>query len=231
MKKRVISGAFAVLLAVSAVTGISAASDPELLKEPQETFQDETEEEEIPTEEQEPEFSEGNSSEFEEVPETDFEQDSAEEYFDVITSADQGVIVFEEDLLNLEKSGTTDLSEEELQQLQGQEHAFQAGEIVGFYIQPFDGYECREVAAESEEENISVTLGENQKYEFFMPRSQVLLQAEFEKNHEEIAEEADIFTDGKETEDVAAAARTVAVKAVAANYKMRAEYAFAYAFR
>ena len=30
MKKRVISGAFAVLLAVSAVTGISAASDPEL---------------------------------------------------------------------------------------------------------------------------------------------------------------------------------------------------------
>ena len=85
--------------------------------------------------------------------------------------------------------------------------------------------------AESEGENISVTLGENQKYEFFMPQGQVLLRAEFEKDHEETAEEADVFTDGKETEDVAAAARTVAVKAVAENYKMRAEYAFAYAFR
>lgn len=231
MKKRVISGVFAVLLAVSAVTGISAASDMELSGELQETFQDETEEKEIPIEEQEPEFSEGDSSEFEESPETDFEQDSAEDYFEVITSADQGVIVFEADLLNLEKSSKTDLSEEELQQLQEQEHTFQAGEIVGFYIQPFDGYECREVMAESEGENISVTLGENQKYEFFMPQGQVLLRAEFEKDHEETAEEADIFTDGKETEDVAAAARTVAVKAVAENYKMRAEYAFAYAFR
>ena len=57
MKKRVISGVFAVLLAVSAVTGISAASDMELSGELQETFQDETEEEEIPIEEQEPEFS------------------------------------------------------------------------------------------------------------------------------------------------------------------------------
>ena len=231
MKKRVISGVFAVLFAVSAVTGISAASDMELSGELQETFQDETEEKEIPIEEQEPEFSEGDSSEFEESPETDFEQDSAEDYFEVITSADQGVIVFEADLLNLEKSSKTDLSEEELQQLQEQEHTFQAGEIVGFYIQPFDGYECREVMAESEGENISVTLGENQKYEFFMPQGQVLLRAEFEKDHEETAEEADIFTDGKETEDVAAAARTVAVKAVAENYKMRAEYAFAYAFR
>ena len=231
MKKRVISGVFAVLLAVSAVTEISAASDMELSGELQETFQDETEEEEIPIEEQEPEFSEGDSGEFEESPETDFEQDSAEEYFEVITSADQGVIVFEADLLNLEKSSKTDLSEEELQQLQEQEHTFQAGEIVGFYIQPFDGYECREVMAESEGENISVTLGENQKYEFFMPQGQVLLRAEFEKDHEETAEEADVFTDGKETEDVAAAARTVAVKAVAENYKMRAEYAFAYAFR
>ena len=143
MKKRVISGVFAVLLAVSAVTGISAASDMELSGEPQETFQDETEEEEIPIEAQEPEFSEGDSGEFEESPETDFEQDSAEEYFEVMTSADQGVIVFEADLLNLEKSSKTDLSEEELQQLQEQEHTFQAGEIVGFYIQPFDGYECR----------------------------------------------------------------------------------------
>ena len=79
MKKRVISGVFAVLLAVSAVTGISAASDMELSGEPQETFQDETEEEEIPIEAQEPEFSEGDSGEFEESPETDFEQDSAEE--------------------------------------------------------------------------------------------------------------------------------------------------------
>ena len=43
MKKRVISGVFAVLLAVSAVTGISAASDMELSGELQETFQDETE--------------------------------------------------------------------------------------------------------------------------------------------------------------------------------------------
>ena len=68
MKKRVISGVFAVLLAVSAVTGISAASDMELSGELQETFQDETEEEEIPIEEQEPEFSEGDSSEFEESP-------------------------------------------------------------------------------------------------------------------------------------------------------------------
>ena len=121
------------------VTGISAASDMELSGELQETFQDETEEEEIPIEEQEPEFSEGDSSEFEESPETDFEQDSAEDYFEVITSADQGVIVFEADLLNLEKNSKTDLSEEELQQLQEQEHTFQAGEIVGFYIQPFDG--------------------------------------------------------------------------------------------
>ena len=63
MKKRVISGVFAVLLAVSAVTGISAASDMELSGELQETFQDETEEKEIPIEEQEPEFSEGDSSE------------------------------------------------------------------------------------------------------------------------------------------------------------------------
>ena len=61
MKKRVISGVFAVLLAVSAVTGISAASDMELSGELQETFQDETEEEEIPIEEQEPEFSEGDN--------------------------------------------------------------------------------------------------------------------------------------------------------------------------
>lgn len=59
MKKRVISGVFAVLFAVSAVTGISAASDMELSGELQETFQDETEEKEIPIEEQEPEFSEG----------------------------------------------------------------------------------------------------------------------------------------------------------------------------
>ena len=61
----------------------------------------------------------------------DSEQDSAEDYFEVITSADQGVIlVFEADLLNLEKNSKTDLSEEELQQLQEQEHTFQAGEIV-----------------------------------------------------------------------------------------------------
>ena len=112
MKKRVISGVFAVLLAVSAVTGISAASDMELSGELQETFQDETEEEEIPIEAQEPEFSEGDSSEFEESPETDIEQDSAEDYFEVITSAAQGVIVFEADLLNLEKNSKTDLSEE-----------------------------------------------------------------------------------------------------------------------
>ena len=58
--------------------------------------------------------------------------------------------MFEADLLNLEKSSKIDLSEEELQQLQEQEHTFQAGEIVEFYIQPFDGYECREVMAESE---------------------------------------------------------------------------------
>ena len=130
MKKRVISGVFAVLLAVSAVTGISAASDMELSGELQETFQDETEEKEIPIEEQEPEFSEGDSSEFEESPETDFEQDSAEDYFEVITSADQGVIVFEADLLNLEKSSKTDLSEEELQQFEETFEELRIGTLV-----------------------------------------------------------------------------------------------------
>ena len=68
MKKRVIAGVWAALLAVSAVTGISAASDVALSRRScRKTFQDETEEKEVPIDEQEPGFSEGDSSEFEEM--------------------------------------------------------------------------------------------------------------------------------------------------------------------
>lgn len=102
---------------------------------------------------------------------------------------------------------------------------------MGFYIHPFEGYECTEVIAESEGEAVSVTLGEDQRYEFVMPESSVILNAEFEKIPGEENEEAEIFNDGEEAEAVSTSARSTAVKAVAANYKMRPEYAFAYAFR
>ena len=88
---------------------------------------------------------------------------------------------------------------------------------MGFYIHPFEGYECTEVTAESEGEAVSVTLGEDQRYEFVMPESSVILNAEFEKIPGEENEEAEIFNDGEEAEAVSTSARSTAVKAVAAN--------------
>ncbi len=79
------------------------------------------------------------------------------------------------------KNSKTDLSEERIAAVTGAGAYFSGRRNRRIYIQPFDGYECREIMAESEGENISVTLGENQKYEFLCPKGQVLLQAEFEK--------------------------------------------------
>lgn len=236
MKKRIISGIIAVVFTVSAVTGISAASDFVSSDETYEEFQDEIEEgEEFPDEKNEDagflEKEENDPEEPPELPETDFEQDSEEDRFEVTARAEQGTIVFETDLQETEEEKKTDLSEEELQQIQEQNHFFAAGEMVGFYVQPFDSYECRKVVAESDGESISVTLGKNDRYEFLMPQSPVMLMAEFEKISEEKPEEETLFTDGNEMGPVSTSGRSTVVKAVAENYKMRPEYAFAYAFR
>lgn len=236
MKKRIISGIFAALFAVSAVTGISAASDSVFQEEIQDEFQDADGDEDIfmPGDETEKaddeDFSEDADGDSAEISETDFEENMEPDSFDVTVRAEQGTIVFETDLLQL-KEEQEKLSADELLQMQEREHLFVAGEAVGFYIHPFEGYECTEVTAESEGEAVSVTLGEDQRYEFVMPESSVILNAEFEKIPGEENEEAEIFNDGEEAEAVSTSARSTAVKAVAANYKMRPEYAFAYAFR
>ena len=94
-----------------------------------------------------------------------FEENMEPDSFDVTVRAEQGTIVFETDLLQL-KEEQEKLSADELLQMQEREHLFVAGEAVGFYIHPFEGYECTEVTAESEGEAVSVTLGEDQRYPF-----------------------------------------------------------------
>lgn len=234
MKKRILSGIFAVLLATSAVTGISAASDPVFLDDASEEFQDDIEEEEeLPAEEDDDdtEISEDDDGILEEMPEADFVQNSEKEYFEVTVRTEQGAAVFESELLETGRTDWMDLDKEELLQMQEQKHVFAAGEAVGFYIRPFEGYECSEVTAEDESGEISLTLGEDQRYEFFMPPGPVVLNVEFAKIPEEDTEEVELFTDGDDMETVSTSARTTAVRAVASNYKMRPEYAFAYAFR
>lgn len=101
---------------------------------------------------------------------------------------------------------------------------------MGFYIYSFEGYECTGVTAEYKGGSIPVTLGEDQRYEFFMPESTVTLRAEFQEIQTDETEEAEIFTDGEEEAAAArASARAVTVKSVSADYKMNPEYAFTYA--
>ena len=115
MKKRIISGIFAALFAVSAVTGISAASDSVF----QEEIQDADGDEDIfmPGDETEKaddeEFSEDADGDSAEISETDFEENMEPDSFDVTVRAEQGTIVFETDLLQL-KEEQEKLSADEL---------------------------------------------------------------------------------------------------------------------
>lgn len=212
MKKRMIAGVWAAFFAVSAVTGISAASDVSFPEGMQEEFQDEKEEVPSSEWEEEKDFSEDAPDDLADMPEMDFGQEAETGRFEVITEAEHGTVVF----------GTE----------QEQEYFFAAGEAVGFYIYSFEGYECTGVTAEYKGGSIPVTLGEDQRYEFFMPESTVTLRAEFQEIQTDETEEAEIFTDGEEEAAAArASARAVTVKSVSADYKMNPEYAFTYAFR
>lgn len=158
MKKKMLSGLFAVLFAFSTVTGISAASDSVFSEKMQEEFQDEMkEEEEVFEKEDDGENSEEDPDASEETVEADFEQDSV---------TDQDLPEFEADLPEFQEDALPESEEEEI----------------------------------SQQENLFTS------------------------------EEADIFTDGA-AEEVGTSVRSTAVKAVASNYRMRPEYAFAYAFR
>ena len=109
MKKRIISGIFAALFAVSAVTGISAASDSVFQEEIQDEFQDADGDEDIfmPGDETEKaddeDFSEDADGDSAEISETDFEENTEPDSFDVTVRAEQGTIVFETDLLQLKE--------------------------------------------------------------------------------------------------------------------------------
>ena len=209
MKKRMVAGVFAVFFAVSAVTGISAASDGSFPEKMQEEFQDK---EETPSYEwkEDKDFSEDDPDNPANMPEIDFGQEAETDRFEVITEAEHGTVVFEP--------------------MQEREAFFAAGETVGFYIHSFEDYECTGVTAEYEGGIIPVTVGEDQKYEFFMPESSVTLRVEFQKI--QIDETEEIFTDGdEEIQAMSASARAVTVKSISADYKMNPEYAFTYAFR
>lgn len=215
MKKKITTGILAILTAVSIVTGTFAASDP--------TFQPEEFREEDFSEWEEDASSDDSIFADEEEPETVFEKESSEENFEVTVNAEGGYVVFESDI--------DSSSEEELLLMQEREHFFNAGEAVGFYVRPFEGYECTEVTATGENENLVLSLDEEERYEFFMPQSSVELKVEFVKKELEDSAGEELFSDGEDMAAASASARAVAVKSVPADYKMNPEYAFTYAFR
>ena len=214
MKKKITTGLLAVLTAVSAVTGTFAASDP--------AFQSEELQDDVFSEGEDFDSDDDISAEQEE-PETVFEPEASEESFEVTVNAKDGYIVFEAD--------PDSFSEEELLLMQEEEHFFNAGEAVEFYVRPFEGYECTEVTATGENGNLVLSLAEEETYEFFMQQSSVELKAEFVKKETEDPEGEEIFSDGEDVAAVSVSARAVSVKSVSADYKMNPEYAFTYAFR
>ena len=120
MKKRMIAGVWAAFFAVSAVTGISAASDVSFPEGMQEEFQDEKAEVPSSEWEEEKDFSEDAPDDLADMPEMDFGQEAETGRFEVITEAEHGTGVFETE--------------------QEQEYFFAAGEAVGFYMYSFEGY-------------------------------------------------------------------------------------------
>lgn len=226
MKKKTVSGALAMLAAVSLATGTFAASGAEFQSdEMAEIFQ----EEESADGNEDSVFWEDRDAEVDEATDPAFEEETAES-FEVNTEAEEGVIVFESDLSGISEEERADLTKEDFLMMQEQSHFYTPGEAVGFYVYAFEGYECQEVAVKGKEREFSLTLSEDRKYEFFMPEESVTLKAEFTKNTLEEPGNEMLFTDN-ETAAVKAASRTITVKSVASDYKMNPEYAFTYAFR
>lgn len=238
MKKRIIAGIGAALFAISTVTGTFAAeysgeeqdemwesnSDVEISGD-QETGQNPAEWGEDSTNQKD------DFADIEDITETDNE-DTNPDVFTVSVKADEGSVLFESDVSELSEEEKALLADEELQMMQNREHTYAPGESVGFYVRPFEGYECSKVTAVSESGILPLTLNVDEKYEFYMPESDVNLDVEFIKNIQDETEEETVFTDGEENfPQVNAAARMIAVKAVDEDYKMNPEYAFTYAFR
>ena len=229
MKKKTVSGILAVLMAFFAVTGTAAASEPIFQSE---EIQEEFHEEDLPEQDAGSDFSEGGDVDLDEISEPEFEEEPEPESFDVSVQTEKGMIVFESDLLSMEEQRRETLTEEDFLMMQAQEHVYLPGDVVRFYVRPFEGYECSEVTAEGEESALSLSLNEDGTYEFFMPQSSVVLSAEFIRIAQEEAEEEIFFSDGQgNVETVSSAVRAVNVKAVSSDYKMDPKYAFTYAFR
>ena len=113
----------------------------------------------------------------------------------------------------------------------GEEYLFEPGEPVELQIVSDEGYELKEILADSTDGEVEVTAGEAQTYEFLMPESDVSLRVSAEKeDSEEMPEEMDFF-DGENALMAAAAQSQIKVSRVTDTTAMNPDYAFCYGFR